>query len=33
MTQQPREHAVLCTICRRPTFNVSALCDQHEKKS
>lgn len=25
---QPREHAVLCRTCRRPTWAVTAICDR-----
>ncbi len=27
---QPREHSVPCRVCRKDTWNVSALCDNHE---
>lgn len=26
---QPREHAVPCQTCHRPTWNVAAHCDLH----
>lgn len=29
-TAQPREHAVLCIVCKARTWNVSGLCDEHE---
>jgi hypothetical protein len=30
---QPRERAVPCRECHRPTWNVSAFCDRHDEHS
>jgi len=29
MTHQPREHAVPCTVCHRPTWRTDAVCENH----
>jgi hypothetical protein len=30
MNEQPREHPVPCSICRRMTWNVTAICNKHD---
>lgn len=31
MTEQKREHPVPCSICKRMTWNISGVCDDHDK--